>query len=108
MDNNSLIPRTSNFSIASLITTDCCNDENNLYHFMTNPIESNLNFNNCSSDKIANDYYPNSTEQDLHHFHSATLAETNNEQYQKPIKRRENRSKTNLQKSFTTTGHMKG
>ncbi len=109
MDNNPLTPRTtSNFSIASLITSDYCNDENNLYNPMTNPIETNFNFNNCSIDKITNDFYPNSIQQDLHHFHSDTLIETNNEQYQQPIKRKENRSKLNLQKTFTTTGHMEG
>jgi len=112
MDNDPLTPRTtSNFSIASLITSDYCNDENNLYHPMTNPIETNFNFNNCSIDKITNDYYPNSTQQDLHPFHSDTLIETNNEQYQQqqPIKRKENRTKSNLQKSFTTTTeHMEG
>jgi len=110
MDNNPLTPRTSNnFSIASLITSDCCNDENNLYYPMTNPIESNFNFNNCSIDKITNDFYPNSIQQDLHHFHSDTLIETNNEQYHQPIKRRENRSKTNHQKSSTTISeHMEG
>lgn len=102
MDNNLLSPRTnSNFSIASLITTDCCNDENNLYHPMINPIELNFTSNNYSVEKIPSDYYSNSTQQDLHPFHSDTLTETNNEQYQQqqqPIKRR----KINFQKSSTT------
>ncbi|CAF0897493.1 unnamed protein product [Adineta steineri] len=106
MDNNPLTPRASSFSIASLITSDCCEDENILYHSMTNLTESNFNYNNCSIDKSTNDY-----QQDFQHCQSPTFIETNNEQYQQEIKKRDNRSMntkqtTNLQKSLTTTRHM--
>jgi len=100
MDNNPLTPRATSFSIASLITSDSCDDENALYHSLTNPTESNHNLN-----KITNDYYWNSIQQ----FRSATLIETNNEQDQQPITKRENYKQiTNLQKSLTTTHHMEG
>lgn len=124
MDNNPLTPRASSFSIASLITSDCCDDENSLYHSMSSPIGTTNNNNiinfpsNPSIEKITNDYYNNHhiQQQDLHHFRTATLTETNNGQYpQTPIK--ENRSTnhkhhnhqvTNLQKSLTTIRNMEG
>ncbi len=101
MDNNLLTARNNNFSIASLITSDCCNDENHFYHSMTNPIEPNLPFHNCSTDKITSDYYPNSIQQELPQV-------VENEQSQQPIKKRENRVKTNLQKQSSTKGQMEG
>ena len=85
MDNNPLTPRASSFSIASLITSDCCDDENSLYHSMSSPIGTNniINFPpNPSIEKITNDYYNNHIQQELHHYRSATLTETNNGQYQ--------------------------
>jgi hypothetical protein len=124
MDNNPLTPRASSFSIASLITSDCCDDENSLYHSMTSPIGTTNNNNiinfpsNPSIEKITNDYYNNNHIQQDHHFRSATLTETNNGQYQQQqgtIK--ENRSTnhkhhhqqiTNLQKSLTTIRNMEG
>jgi hypothetical protein len=127
MDNNPLTPRASSFSIASLITSDCCDDENSLYHSMTSPIgtaNNNNNNNNIinfppnpSIEKITNDYYNNHIQQDLHHFRSATLTETNNGQYQQQGTIKENRSTnpkhhhhqiTNLQKSLTTIRNMEG
>jgi hypothetical protein len=127
MDNNPLTPRASSFSIASLITSDCCDDENSLYHSMTSPIETTnqnhiLNFPpNPSIEKITNDYYHNNhIQQDLHHFRSATLTEANNGQYQQQQQQgtiKENRSTnhkhhhhqiTNLQKSLTTIRNMEG
>ena len=126
MDNNPLTPRASSFSIASLITSDCCDDENSLYHSMTSPIgTNNINFNtNLPIEKITNDYYNNhiqqqqQQQQDLHHFRSATLTETNNGQYPPPqqhVTIKENRSTnhkhhqvTNLQKSLTTIRNMEG
>src|SRR4051812_10460825 len=98
MDNNPLTPRASSFSIASLITSDCCDDENSLYHSITSPIETNNNTNtinftpNPSIEKITNDYYNNHIQQDLHHFRSATLTETNNGQYHQQGTIKENRS----------------
>lgn len=118
MDNNPLTPRASSFSIASLITSDCCDDENSLYHSMTSSIEANNNHNiNCTTtpsiEKITNDYYTNHIQQDLHHYRSATLAETNNGQYQQQTPIKESRSTnhkqvSNLQKSLTTIRNMEG
>ena len=121
MDNNPLTPRASSFSIASLITSDCCDDENSLYHSLTSSIETtNINFTpDPSIEKITNDYYPNHhIQQDLHHFRSATLTEANNGQYQQQGPIKENRSTnhkhhhhhqvTNLQKSLTTIRNMEG
>jgi hypothetical protein len=131
MDNNPLTPRASSFSIASLITSDCCDDENSLYHSMPSPIgttnnNNNIHFNNnLPVEKITNDYYNNHiSQQDLHHFRSATLTETNNGQYPLPtqpqhVTIKENRSTnhkhhhhhhqvTNLQKSLTTIRNMEG
>jgi hypothetical protein len=105
MNNNLSIPRPNNFSIASLITTDYYNDENTFYHSMTNPIGSNFHFNHYSIDKTTNDCYPIFPQPDLH---SPTLSKTNNEHYQQQLKKRENRSKTNLQKNSTTKGPMEG
>ncbi|CAF1006764.1 unnamed protein product [Rotaria sp. Silwood1] len=93
---------------------------------MTSSIETNSNNNtiNCnpnpSIEKITNDYYNNHIQQDLHHYRSATLTETNNGQYQQPQQQqqqgtiKENRSThhkhhqqvTNLQKSLTTIRNM--
>ncbi|CAF0819664.1 unnamed protein product [Rotaria sordida] len=119
MDNNLLTSRASSFSIASLITSDCCDDENSLYHSLTNSIQTNFyptnnnnnNNNNCSIEQITNDNYSNSIQQDFHHFHSATLTETNNGEYQQQIRRRKNRSTNykqikNLQKNLSITQHM--
>ena len=136
MDNNPLTPRASSFSIASLITSDCCDDENSLYHSLSSPIGSNhqhqhLNLLNLPShssfEKIPNEFYPNSIQTDLQQFRSATLTETNNGQYQQQITSssisssapgtiKENRSAnhknhhqvTNLQKSLTTIRNMEG
>ncbi|CAF4725572.1 unnamed protein product, partial [Rotaria sp. Silwood1] len=110
MDNNLLTSRASSFSIASLITSDGCDDENSLYHSLTNSIPTNFyhNTNNCSIDQITND----SIQQDFHHFHSAKLTETNNGQYQQQIgKKNKNRStnykqRKNLQIHLSTTQHM--
>jgi hypothetical protein len=118
MDSNPLTPRASSFSIASLITSDCCDDENSLYHSLTSPIGTNNNNNpnilnlppTPSIEKITNDYYQE------HHFRSATLTETNNGQYQQQATIKENRSTnhkhhhqvTNLQKSLTTIRNMEG
>jgi hypothetical protein len=90
MDNNPLTPRASSFSIASLITSDCCDDENSFYHSMTSPTGTNINLNDFSTEKIPTDYYPISIEQD---FRSSTLTETNHGQYQQQIKSKDNRSK---------------
>ncbi|CAF3203508.1 unnamed protein product [Rotaria socialis] len=116
MDNNPLTPRASNFSIASLITSDCCDDENSLYHSMTSSIETTNNHHidctpNLSIEKITNDYYNNHINQDLHHYRTATLTEENNGQYQQQGTIKENRSTnhkqvTNLQKSLTTIRNM--
>jgi hypothetical protein len=120
MDSNPLTPRASSFSIASLITSDCCDDENSLYHSMTSSIETtNINFTpDPSIEKITNDYYNNhhQIQQDLQqHFRSATLTETNNGQYQQQQATiKENRSTnhkhhhqvTNLQKRITTIRNM--
>lgn len=85
-----MTPRASNFSIASLITSECCDDENSLYHSLNNPL-----------DLVAHPpplplVYPSNE------FYSSTPTET--------IK--ENRSKTsqvtNLQKSLTTIRNMEG
>jgi hypothetical protein len=122
MDSNPLTPRASSFSIASLITSDCCDDENSLYHSMTSSIETtNINFTPTSSiEKITNDYYNNHIQQDHQHFRSATLTETNNGQYPQQATIKENRSSnhkhhhhhnnqvTNLQKSLTTIRNMEG
>lgn len=115
MDNNPLTPRASSFSIASLITSDCCDDENSLYHSMTNSNQSNFYFNNsCSIDQIPNDNNLNSIQHDpLHNLRSATLAETNNEQYQQQIKRRKTRPTNykqikHTQKTPSTTRHIEG
>jgi hypothetical protein len=75
---------------------------------MTNSIGSNINFNNYSIDKITQDYYPNSIQEDFHQFHSIKSIEIPNEQHQQQIKKKENRSKTNLRKTQTTKGHMEG
>ena len=129
MDNNPLTPRASSFSIASLITSDCCDDENSLYHSVNNSIgTTNLNFTADSSiEKITNEYYTNHhhqqqqqqqpppTQHDLQQFRSATLSETNNGQYQQSTTK-EGRSTnhkhhhqvTNLQKSLTTIRNMEG
>ena len=127
MDNNPLTPRASSFSIASLITSDCCDDENSLYHSVNNSVgTTNLNFTSDSSiDKITNEYYTNHhqqqqptlpTQHDLQQFRSATLSETNNGQYQQSTTK-ESRSTnhkhhhhqvTNLQKSLTTIRNMEG
>lgn len=146
MDNNPLTPRASSFSIASLITSDCCDDENSLYHSLSSPIGSNhhhshqqhqhLNLLNLPShssfEKISNEFYPNSIQNDLQQFRSATLTETNNGQYQPQLLLssstatasssssatiKENRSSnhkhhqhqvTNLQKSLTSIRNMEG
>jgi hypothetical protein len=122
MDNNPLTPRASSFSIASLITSDCCDDENSLYHSITSPIgtSTNINFTPTSSiEKITNDYYNHNIQPDPQHFRSATLTETNNGQYQQQGTIKENRSTnhkhhhhhnqvTNLQKSLTTIRNMEG
>jgi hypothetical protein len=120
MDNNPLTPRASSFSIASLITSDCCDDENSLYHSLTSPIGTNTNHTNIlnlpptpSIEKITNDYYQDHQQQ---HFRTATLTETNNGQYQQQPTIKENRSTnhkhhhqvTNLQKSLTTIRNMEG
>ncbi|CAF1206599.1 unnamed protein product [Rotaria sordida] len=94
---------------------------------MTSSIETTNNNNNnntinCnpnpSIEKITNDYYNNHIQQDLHHYRSATLTETNNGQYQHQQQQgtiKENRSTnhkhhqqqvTNLQKSLTTIRNM--
>ena len=133
MDNSPLTPRASSFSIASLITSDGCDDENSLYHSLASPVgtlnHTNINFNNTtpSIEKISNDYYHSHhpAQADAQHFRTATLTETNNGQYQQqqqqqqqppqvPIK--ENRSTnhkshhqvTNLHKSLTTIRNMEG
>ena len=129
MDNNPLTPRASNFSIASLITSDGCEDENSLYHSLTSPIgtpntpQIPYTHPSLSIEKITNDYYHSSHLQpDLHHFRAATLTETNNGQCQPPpaVPIKENRSTnhknhphhhqqvTNLQKSLTTIRNMEG
>lgn len=134
MDNNPLTPRASNFSIASLITSDGCEDENSLYHSLTSPIGTHntaqipYTHPSLSIEKITNDYYHNSHLQpDLHHFRAATLTETNNGQCQPPapapaptVPIKESRSTnhknqshhhqqvTNLQKSLTTIRNMEG
>jgi hypothetical protein len=118
MDSNPLTPRASSFSIASLITSDCCDDENSLYHSMTSSIETtNINFTpDPSIEKITNDYYNNhhQIQQDLQqHFRSATLTETNNGQYQqqatiKSTNHKHHHQVTNLQKSLTTIRNMEG
>lgn len=123
MDSNPLTPRASSFSIASLITSDCCDDENSLYHSLPSPIGTNHHVNilslapNPSVEKITSDYYPNHIQSDLHHFRSATLTETNNGQYQQQQQStiKENRATnhkhhqvTNLQKSLTTIRNMEG
>ncbi|CAF0902539.1 unnamed protein product [Adineta steineri] len=97
---------------------------------MTSSIETNnIAFTpDTSIEKITNDYYNNhNLQQDLHHFRSATLTETNNGQYpqqqqqqqqQQQATIKENRSTnqkhhhhhhhqvTNLQKSLTTIRNM--
>jgi hypothetical protein len=123
MDNNPLTPRASSFSIASLITSDCCDDENSLYHSLTSPIGTNTNHTNIlnlpptpSIEKITNDYYQDHHQQQQQHFRTATLTETNNGQYQQQPTIKENRSTnhkhhhqvTNLQKSLTTIRNMEG
>ncbi len=122
MDNNPLTPRASSFSIASLITSDCCDDENSLYHSLPSPIETtNPNTNlihlpaNPSIEKLTNDYYNNHPIQSDHQqFRSATLTETNNGQYQQQGTNRSTNHKhhhqqvTNLQKSLTTIRNMEG
>ncbi|UJR33344.1 hypothetical protein I4U23_020793 [Adineta vaga] len=95
MDNNPLTPRASSFSIASLITSEYCDDEQVIYHTMTNSLEPNFNMNTCPMEKVTND-----CRQDLH--------PANNEQ---DLKKKDNRSMnnkqiTNLQKSLVTTNHM--
>ncbi|CAF5051466.1 unnamed protein product, partial [Rotaria socialis] len=65
---------------------------------MTNSIPSNFYSNNCSFNQIQNDTHPN-FQQELDHFHSATLSETNNGEYhqqqqqqqQQQIRRRKTR-----------------
>lgn len=108
MDNNPLTPRASNFSIASLITSDCCDDENSLYHSMTSPIESNSINNNHTNSHLSNlltnkssshDYYPTDSQQ----IRTATLTEANHGQYQQS-----NKKVTNLQKSLTSIRNMEG
>ncbi|CAF1215166.1 unnamed protein product [Rotaria magnacalcarata] len=115
MDSNPLTPRASSFSIASLITSEYCDDENSLYHSMTNSIPSNFYSNNCSFNQIQNDTHPNSIQQELDHFRSATLSETNNGEYhqqqqqqQQQIRRKKTRPTNykqikNLQKPTSTT-----
>jgi hypothetical protein len=99
-DNNSLTLHTNNFSIASLITSVDYNDENNLYHSMTNSLGSNIYLNHYSIDKITQDYYPNSIQEDFQQFLPS------NEQ--QPTKKKESRTKTNPRKPQTTKGHMEG
>ena len=108
MDNNPLTPRASNFSIASLITSDCCDDENSLYHSMTSPIESNSINNNHTNSHLSNlltnkssshDYYPTDSQQ----IRTATLTEANHGQHQQL-----NKKVTNLQKSLTSIRNMEG
>lgn len=127
MDNNPLTPRASSFSIASLITSDCCDDENSLYHSLSSPIgSSNHHVNlltlpsNSSFEKINHEFYPNPIQTE---FRTATLTETNNAQYPQQTSSgtiKENRSSnhkhhhhhhhqvTNLQKSLTTIRNMEG
>ena len=122
MDNNPLTPRASSFSIASLITSDCCDDENSLYHSLPSPIGTNTNHQSLlnlppppSIEKINSDYYQDQQQQQQH-FRLATLTETNNGQYQQQPAIKENRSTnhkhhhqvTNLQKSLTTIRNMEG
>lgn len=108
MDNNPLTPRASNFSIASLITSDCCDDENSLYHSITSPIESNSINNNQTNSNLSNlltnkssshDYYPTDSQQ----IRTTTLTEANHGQYQQS-----NKKVTNLQKSLTSIRNMEG
>ena len=97
----------NNFSIASLITSDCYNDENHLFHSMTNSIGSNLDFSNYSIDKLTHDYYPSSFQTD------PTLFNTSTEQQYPPTtttttKKKDNQPKTNHRKRSNTKGHMEG
>lgn len=113
MDNNPLTPRASSFSIASLITSDYCDDENSLYHSMTNPIPSNFYSNHSSIDQISNDNYSNLIQPDLSNFNSPTLSETNNGQYQQQVRKRKHRSTNckqikNLEKPSSATRRMEG
>ena len=126
MDNNPLTPRASNFSIASLITSDGCDDENSLYHSINSPIGTlpttpiHFNHSNLSIEKIPTDFYSNSLQTDSQsHYRSATtLTETNNGQssQQSSVTRetRSNQAKTshpqatNLQKSLTSIRNMEG
>ena len=83
MDGNPLTPRASNFSIASLITSECGDDEQALYHTMTNSVEPNFSMNTCTND------------------------------YQQDAKKKDgravnNKQTTNIQKSSSTTRHMEG
>ena len=98
MDNDVLpLGLNKNFSIASLITSYGYNDENHLFHSMTNSIGTNLDFNHYSIEKITHDYYPN-----------PPLIDTSHEQYPTQIKKKENRTKTHQRKRTTTKGHMEG
>ncbi|CAF1111194.1 unnamed protein product [Adineta ricciae] len=81
MDGNPLTPRASNFSIASLITSECGDDEQALYHTMTNSVEPNF-----SMSAYTNDY-----QQDVK---------------KKDVRAVNNKQTTNLQKSSLTTRHM--
>jgi hypothetical protein len=79
MDNNPLTPRASSFSIASLITSDSCDDENALYHSLQQFRSATLIETNNGQDQQPREN-----------------RSTNYKQI------------TNLQKSLTTTHHMEG
>lgn len=125
MDNNPLTPRASNFSIASLITSDGCDDENSLYHSIhhsptgilaSTPIP--MNNPNLLFEKAQHDIYSVPLQQDLQqNGRPTTLTETNNGQAVASTGVKENRSTnqkvshnqvTNLQKTLTNFRNMDG
>jgi hypothetical protein len=97
MDNNPLTPRANNFSIASLMTTDYCDEENHFYHSLASPTEPHLNLTDLSAEKPTESPYPT----------SSRLIETNTEQYPTQQAIKENRSTTH-QKQSAKLRHMEG
>ena len=97
MDNNPLTPRANNFSIASLMTSDYCDDENNFYHSLASPTEPHLNLADSSVENPIEPSYPT----------SSRLTETNTEQYPTQQAIKENRSTTH-QKQSAKLRHMEG
>lgn len=109
MENNPLTLRATSFSIASLITSDCADDEQAMYHTLINSAEPHFTLNHCAMDKATSDYRLDAQQCNSHAF-----AEQTNEYHQQDGgKKREHRpsnakAAANSQKSSGMSTHVEG